>query len=423
MTTSAPRNPPLIQAPALLLALLALSYSVSYYDRMIMMVVGETVKREFLLSDKQLSLLTGAAFVALYGVASVASGWLVDRYNRKRVLVWSIGIFSVLTAACGLAHSFPQLALARAGVGVSEAAGAPVAMSLISNCYPPHKRPFAVATFYGGGMVGTLIAFMVGGWIATRYGWRAAFLIAAPVGFVLALLIAATVQEPERERGSAPVAGEGYFTAFDLIWQNHALRWLVLSAAIGSFMSTGMMSWLPMFFIRSHHLEQTQLGLLFGPVLGIGAIIGLLAGGWVGNRLASRSVAGPIRFCTLVMLGVIPLYVLLLSVPSLPVALALTLLTTAVSALLGPCFVSTAQTLCDPRARGTVHGVMNLTSSLAGGALLPFAAGALSDYWAPQYGQSSLRYALIASNIFCLVGAASFAYTARLIGARRRTQK
>ena len=182
-----------------MLLLLSLTYFLSYYDRLVMVVVGEMVKSEFALSDKQLSLLTGASFVVIYGTCGIAAGWLVDHYSRKRVMIWSLLLWSLLTAACGMANSFIQLAIARAGVGIGEAANVPAAISAIADRYPPARRPMAVAIFYAGGMVGILACFLLGTWLATRFGWRAAFLVAGPPGVIVALLIAFAFPEPVRE--------------------------------------------------------------------------------------------------------------------------------------------------------------------------------------------------------------------------------
>jgi hypothetical protein len=182
--------PAAVASSGLMLLLLSLTYFLSYYDRLAMVVVGEMVKTEFALSDKQLSLLTGASFVVIYGICGIAAGWLVDHYSRKRVLIWSLFLWSFLTAACGMANSFIQLAIARAGVGIGEAANVPAAISAIADRYPPARRPMAVAIFYAGGMVGILACFLLGTWLATRFGWRAAFLVAGPPGVIVALLIA-----------------------------------------------------------------------------------------------------------------------------------------------------------------------------------------------------------------------------------------
>lgn len=396
-----------VTAAGFVLALLAASYAVSYFDRMMMIVVGELVKTEFQLSDKQLSLLTGATFVIMFGVAGIGAGWMVDRFNRKRLWVSTLSFFSVMTAACGMAGGFGSLAAARLGVGVGEAAGAPVAMSLIGDIYPERKRPMAVALFYAGGMVGLLAAFPIGGWIAQLWGWRAAFWLAAPLGVVIAIMIALTVREPPR--AGAPAADAPRHSSFRLIFGNRALVWLLAGSSLAAFFSTGMLQWLPMYFMRQHNMAMTEIGLLFGPVLGVGMLAGLLLGGVVGNRLARHSTAVTTLFCAFALLGVVPLYLLLLWTPSTSLALAMMFAATATSALLSPCFLSASQSICDPRVRGAVAGVVNFLSSLIGGAVLPFAVGALSDVWSPQLGAAGLKYALAVICLTCLPAVAFFA--------------
>jgi len=166
---------------SLMLTFLALAYMLAMFDRLLMVVVAEMVKQDFSLSDKQLSLLTGAAFIVVYATTAVAGGWFIDRVSRKKVLLWALSLWSLMTAACGLAQSFVQLAIARAGVGVGEGAIVPIGLSSINDMYEPHKRPLAVAIFYTGGMVGTLACFLLGSWIAINYSWRMAFFIAGPI--------------------------------------------------------------------------------------------------------------------------------------------------------------------------------------------------------------------------------------------------
>ena len=407
--------PAAVASSGLMLLLLSLTYLLSYYDRLVMVVVGEMVKTEFALSDKQLSLLTGASFVVIYGICGIAAGWLVDHYSRKRVLIWSLFLWSFLTAACGMANSFIQLAIARAGVGIGEAANVPAAISAIADRYPPARRPMAVAIFYAGGMVGILACFLLGTWLATRFGWRAAFLVAGPPGVIVALLIAFAFPEPVREapRRSASLDAAGQ-SSFLLVWRNRPLRWLLIAGAVAAFISIGMVQWLPIFFLRSHGLSLQQVGLYFGPVLATGMTAGLLLGGWLGNRVASRSVTDLIWISAWTMIGLVPLYLLIFWLPSLPAALAITLAGTTMSVLYAPAYNAAWQTICDPGARGTAAGLSSFANAILGGAGCTFLIGILSDWWAPALGKDSLRYALTAGMSFCLVAGALFMYAARL---------
>ena len=412
-TTGAPAS--VATSAGLMLLLLALTYFLSYYDRLVMVVVGEMVKSEFALSDKQLSLLTGASFVVIYGTCGIAAGWLVDHYSRKRVMIWSLLLWSLLTAACGMANSFIQLAIARAGVGIGEAANVPAAISAIADRYPPARRPMAVAIFYAGGMVGILVCFLLGTWLATRFGWRAAFLVAGPPGVVVALLIAFAFPEPVREAPRRKQsAGAMPQSSFLLVWRNRPLLWLLIAGAVASFISIGMVQWLPIFFLRSHGLSLQQVGLYFGPVLATGMTAGLLLGGWVGNRVASRSVTDLIWISAWTIIGLVPLYLLIFWLPSLPAALAITLAGTTMSVLYAPAYNAAWQTICDPGARGTAAGLSSFANAILGGAGCTFLIGILSDWWAPALGKDSLRYALTAGMSFCLMAAGLFMYAARL---------
>jgi predicted MFS family arabinose efflux permease len=293
---------------------------------------------------------------------------------------------------------------------------------MISDLYPPAKRPMAIAIFYTGGMVGILATFLIGSWVAVHYGWRAAFLAAGPPGIVLAILMMFFVREPDRER--APAAGAQRSGAaqnsFGLIWSNRPLVWMILGGGIGAFSNLGRLQWLPMFFIRSHGLTQSQIGLLFGPVLAGGSAAGLLFGGWLGGRLAGSSTRVLIRICTSTLIAIVPIYLLMLWVPSAPIALALMFIATALSVIYAPNFTSAYQNICDPRARGAAAGISGFIASAVGGAVCTFLVGMLSDFLAPDLGPESLRYALMAGMVFCLIAAGMFHYSSRLIARSER---
>lgn len=397
-----------------MLVLLAASFAMACLDRMLMVVVGETVKAEFQLSDKELSLLTGAAFVFIYGISGVVAGWLIDRVNRRKLLAWALALWSVLTMACGMAGSFAQLALARAGVGVGEAPNAPAAFSLIADLYPPKQRPAATAVFMIGGMVGMLASFAIGAWVAAEYGWRAAFMMAGPPGLILAAAIYLMGREPARE----PAASTKQEGSLRLVFGHAPLVWLLMAQAFASFAAVGLMQWLPMFFIRTHGLSLVQIGIFFGPAMAIGTIVGMALGGVAGNRVAARSVPAMMAFCAVIVVLMAPVFAGLLLAPSLQLALALTFVGAALSGVYIPVSLAGWQTVCDPRARGLAGGVSSLLAQFVGGAVCPFAVGALSDALAPSMGADSLRYALLASLVFLVVGAGLYLVAMRLTGRR-----
>ncbi|WP_157219207.1 spinster family MFS transporter [Flavisphingomonas formosensis] len=411
-------------APApLLLILLSAAYCMAYIDRLMMAVVAEPVKQAFALSDTQLFLLTGAAFVVIYGIVGALSGALLDRWSRRKLVILSLGAWSLCTVACGFAGNFWQLALARAGVGVGEAAIVPAAISLISDTYPPERRPLAMAIFYAGGMAGILLAWMIGGWIASAYGWRPAFFLAGPPGLIVGLLILWRGEDPPRE--AAPVAATSGGSTFRVVWCNRPLVWLIGAGSVVTFVNIGLVNQLGSFFIRSHGMSVREVGLIFGPLMAGGMACGLIGGGWIGNRLAAHGDTDVlIRFSLWNTLALFPLYMLIFLVPSKTLALAATFVGTSISVLYSPCYSAAYQAISAPHTRATAAGISSCANALIGSALATFLVGMLSDHWKPLYGADSLRYAMMAGMVTCLLSALMFlrarALLARESGIRLR---
>src|SRR5262245_60901933 len=92
-----------------------------FVDLQIITVLLESIKKEFVVSDTALGLLTGFGFALFYGVLGIPVAWLADRANRRNIIAVALALWSGMTALCGLAGSFTSLFLARIGVGVGEA--------------------------------------------------------------------------------------------------------------------------------------------------------------------------------------------------------------------------------------------------------------------------------------------------------------
>lgn len=398
----------------LLLALLTGGYCVAMLDRLLMAVVAEPVKVEFGLSDKQLFLLTGFAFVLVYGSIGILSGWLLDRFNRSAIVAWGMGIWSVFTAACGVSQNFTHLAIARAGVGTGESVIVPAAMSLISDIYPPAKRPLAMGIFYSGSMIGVLLAWMLGGWISEHYGWRYAFYIAGPPGIVLAILIARLkVNAPREAAASGETARRG--STFRELFHNAPFMWLIGGSSLLTFVSIGLVGMVGSFFVRSHGMSISEIGFIFGPVMAAGMACGLIGGGWIGNHLARRGVRTLIGFTAWIAFALFPVYLALLFAPSKELALAAMFVGSLLSTFYSPSHSASYQAVCAPHTRATAAGIHGFSNALIGGGLTPFLVGALSDYWRPLFGADSLRYAMMVGLLSFLIAGLMF------IGARRAT--
>src|ERR1700690_3472869 len=111
----------------------------NFFDRQLLGALGEPIRKEFHLSDSALGLL-GTVFTIIYAFVGLPFGRLSDKWSRTRLISIGTALWSLLTAASGVASTFTQMIICRLGVGLGEATCAPAAQSLIGDLYPPDRR-------------------------------------------------------------------------------------------------------------------------------------------------------------------------------------------------------------------------------------------------------------------------------------------
>ena len=193
------------------LALLVVVYVFNFVDRQILAILAERIKGDLGVSDAQLGFLYGTAFAVFYAIFGIPLGLLADLGNRRSVIAAGLGFWSLMTTLSGFASSFPQLALARIGVGVGEAASAPAAYSMLADLFPKRQRATVMALYSAGIYLGSGLGLFIGAQIVERWdrafsaglapfglsGWQVAFLVVGPPGILLAPFLL-MIREPVR---------------------------------------------------------------------------------------------------------------------------------------------------------------------------------------------------------------------------------
>lgn len=399
------------------LAILTLVYVFNYVDRKIIVILQESIKAEFNLSDAQLGLLSGFAFVIFYVTLGLPIARWADRGNRRDIISIAIGLWSLMTAVCGMAQSYAQLALARVGVGIGEAGASPPAHSMVSDIFPPRSRGMAMGIYSTGVNFGILVGFLLGGWIDQIFGWRTAFVVVGLPGVAMALLVRFTLQEPRRGMGDgvtnvadAPSTRE----VFRALWSRPAFRALSLAAAMSAFFANGMLSWMPSFLARSHNLSSGEIGTILALILGFVGGVGSFLGGLAADRLGKRDLRWYTWLPAILLLIAMPFACIALLIGDYRLAMVTYCIPVLISgAYIGPVLAMT-HAMVSARTRATASAVLFLILNLLGLGLGPLVIGVISDMLNPEYGRESLRYSLVITSVLSAVLAA----TAFLVGSR-----
>lgn len=402
----------------IMLFALLLVYILNFLDRQIVNILAEPIKGELGLSDTQLGLLAGPAFAVFYAVLGIPIARYADNAKTNRVWLISIclAIWSAMTAICGVAQNFVQLALARIGVGVGEAGCTPAAHSLIADSVPPEKRSSAIAFFGLGIPIGGLLGLIIGGVVNDQYGWRIALMLVGTPGILLAFILPLLIRDPRRCADSAhfntaesPVKAKlSIKDAVREVFASKAYLYVFIAASFTAFLSYGKGLWTISFFIRSHGLSTTEAGLAMAVALGISGIIGTWLGGKMADVFGKRDKRHILTLPAIGMAIAAPILFAGYWAEDWRVAVALLILPTILnSAYYGPAY-GCVQGLVRPEARAIAASLVVFGQNLIGLGLGPLLFGVLSDWLQPMAGDDSVRWVLYGAAWLGLIPAFFF---------------
>ena len=232
------------------LAVLFIAYVFNFVDRQIISILLQPIKEDLGVSDSAMGFLTGTAFALFYAPLGIPIARLADTRVRRTIIAIGTALWSAMTAASGLAQNFAQMALARVGVGIGEAALSPPAHSLLADYFPVERRATALSIYSMGIHIGILFGVLAGGWLEEYWGWRSAFVVVGLPGLLVAALVQFTIREPVRgaqEPGGLPAATElpSVREVLEALWAMRAFRFLSFAAALSAFSGYAFTTWAP----------------------------------------------------------------------------------------------------------------------------------------------------------------------------------
>lgn len=377
--------------------------ALTVFDRRILSMLIKPIRAEFNLNDSQLGLLMGVAFAVMYCIACIPAARLADRWSRRNVVALSVGAWSLMTLVCGVVQNFPQLFLARMGVGVGEAGGGAPMQAMISDNFPPKQRGTAFSVYVIGTSLGLGAGTAFGGWALEAFDWRWAFILAALPGLILAPLFWLTM--PNSQAGLA----DGVSAKFDqrplletirLLLSIRTIPLMLAAATLSAMIGMGLIDWMPEFFGRSHGLSSSEIGLKLGFFMATGSVVGHILGGPLADFQTRRNVRW--HLLTPAILSLVGAGFAALAYTGTPeMAFPLLGLQVLLSGMFAAPMMLMMTSLAPVWARATSAALSMITLNLVGLGLGPWFVGMMSDVLRPAYGEDSLRIAML-----CMLGLA-----------------
>ena len=374
---------------------LALATTFAMLDQGILGLLIQQIIRDFDLTDTQASLLLGPAFAFVYVLVGIPLSPLVDRWTRKWIIATGITVWSLATAACGLAGNFAQLFVARMVVGAGEAVNGPTAYSIVSDLFPRNKLPKAIYGLQVGSVAGSGLSLLLGGamiGIIAAVGtphlpvvgelrpWQAVMIAVGLPGLLVAVALA-SIKEPARrtfraEVSKVPVAGAvkymgGHFGVYGPLF---------IGLTLGA-LDSGSRAWGAAFFERTYGWGPATYGLAAGVV----SIVAMLAGLWLGATIVERmqargSIDAPYRVILWTRAITIPFAIAMPLMPTTELSLACNAVGFVMLGMNGPLLNAVMLIVTPNQIRGQVMALYLFIFTVIGQGLSPVITGATTDY-------------------------------------------
>lgn len=411
---SVPTDPPGTASPRgwYTVTLLGIVSMLSFVDRGVMALFVQPMKRDFNLTDTEVSLLIGLAFTLPYVIVGFPMSRFIDRGNRRNLIAGCLALWSFATAVCGVAQNYWTLFICRFVTGGAESVNTSGSLSMIADAVPREMMPRAFAIQSAGVAGGTALSLLIGGvlygllvdippmhvgGIGVIHNWQLVFMIVGIPGMVVAFLMFSSVPEPRRKGGTRP---EGYplHEVFGFVMSMRQLHLPLLSGMLLlAVMTSGFTAWMPAFYERTYGWGPEVVGPLLGGVSLVTSIVGLVIGTRLAEWLGKRRDDANLRVLFLAHLLAQPLLIAMPLMPNPWLALGCAAIAHTVSVMGAPAFSAALQITTPNEMRAQINVMYAASITAIGGTLGPTLVGFLTDF----VGQSEadLRYALVAVKL------------------------
>lgn len=379
--------------------LLGLAVFINYVDRGILPTAAPLMKDQLHLTAGQVGVLL-SAFFWTYAPCQLLSGWLAERIGPFRTLGAGVAVWSMATAAFGVASGFSMLIALRLVLGVGESAAFACASKLLSERLPPDRLGMANGVITLGLSLGPAFGAFAGGMLMAGLGWRPVFIV---FGLASLLWLAPWIAAGRLATSSAERAPRRPTPPLRAVLRQRDLWGAGLGHFAGNYTLYFVVSWLPLFLVKARGFTMAEMATLSGAIYLAYAVSGWITG-WATDRWIASGASATLARKTFLIGGnlVTAAGMAVCAVAHGPVVIV-TLFVIGISfGFVSPNLFAVGQTLAGPRASGIWIGAQNSLGNTAG-IVGPLLTGVLIDR------THAFGWAFAATGVAALLGVIGWA--------------
>ena len=390
----------------------------NYLDRTMLSTMRSSIVEKIPMNNAQFGLLT-TVFLFSYGICSPIGGFLADRFQRSRVIIFSLCIWSVVTWLTSYVTDFNMLLLTRAVMGISEACYLPAALALITDYHGNKTRSLAVGIHMTGIIAGQSLGFL-GGWLAEMHTWNYAFYLFGILGIGYALILAFFLKD-KAVSGDDSTSDRNeekkinFFQAMSTLMTNLNFTLLLGFWCLLGIVGWLIMGWLPTYYQDHFHVSQGIAGLYATGYLYPFSMVGVVVGGLLADRWNQSNKRARMLIPAIGLLIATPGVLLAANTPYIEIAIIGFMMYAFTKVFSDANLMPILCTIIDEKYRATAYGILNLFACVVGGIGI-YAGGMLRD---AQISMDYIFYFASFVMLLCLVPLALIYFrntTEKLVG-------
>jgi len=392
--------------PWLVVALLWVVALLNYMDRQMLSTMQAEMKIDIVeLQHAEAFGALMAVFLWVYGLVSPFAGIVADGVSRKKLVVGSLFVWSLVTYLMGHATNFHQLYALRALMGISEALYIPSALSLIADWHEGKSRSLAIGVHMTGLYVGQAIGGF-GATVAAAFSWHTTFLGFGVIGIAYSVVLLFFLHDKDKKevpvaQQGAPVAKGGLFKGLSVVLSTWAFWVILFYFAVPSLPGWATKNWLPTLFAENLGVPMSQAGPMSTITIAVSSLIGVLFGGVLSDKWVQRNIRGRVYTSAIGLGMTIPALFLLGFGHSLVAVVGAGLLFGIGYGMFDANNMPILCQIISAKYRATAYGIMNMVGVFAG-AMVTQVMGKCSDGGNLGFAFAVLGFVVIAALVLQL---------------------
>jgi len=271
-----------------ILGFLTLLNVLNFIDRQLLSSFSNYIVPDLGLTNTQYGILSGLAFIIFYSIMGVIMGAIADRVHRPKFIALGVVLWSLLTAASGMAKNFWMLLFPRIFIGIGESVLTPTALSFLSEHFPRKNMGFVAGFYYLAVPLGVTLSFYIAGFLGPVWGWRNCFYALGVLGFFLAALMLLFKETPKREDAiknqtikhvlTIKIFLESIRELRIIIKESYPLR-MTIYGSIATHFILGALAFDQLWLVEDKGFDRAEILIISGTIGLPGGILGIFFGG------------------------------------------------------------------------------------------------------------------------------------------------